>query len=186
MIFSIYLLLGKDRLKGQLMRLIKHYLSEKWYNRLFYLIKVLDDSFHRYIIGQCTEAVVLGVLCTAGMFLLRLPYAPMIGALVGFTALIPVAEAYIGAFVGALMLLTVSSVKSLVFLIYILILQQIEGNLIYPKVVGSSIGLPGIWVLAAVTIGGGIMGVTGMLFGVPVAAAVYKIIKDDINGNSFK
>ncbi len=180
-IFSVYLLLGKDRLRNQLTRLAKHYLSKKWYDRLVYLVKVLDDSFHNYIIGQCTEAVVLGVLCTVGMFILRIPYAPMIGALVGFTALIPVAGAYVGAFMGALMLLTVSPVKSLVFLIYILVLQQIEGNLIYPKVVGNSIGLPGIWVLAAVTIGGGIMGISGMLFGVPIAATVYKIIKDDIN-----
>ena len=124
------------------------------------------------------------MLCTFGMWIFRFPYAPMIGALVAFTALIPVAGSYIGAIVGAIMLLTISPLKSLMFLIFIVILQQIEGNLIYPKVVGNSIGLPGIWVLAAVTIGGGIMGVAGMLIGVPVAAAVYRIVRDDINGNS--
>jgi hypothetical protein len=105
----------------------------------------------------------------------------MIGALVGFTALIPVAGAYIGAGVGAFMILTVDPFQALVFLIFLVILQQLEGNLIYPKVVGSSLGLPGIWVLAAVTVGGGIMGVGGMLLGVPLAAAAYRILRDDVN-----
>ena len=141
---------------------------------------MLNNSFHNYIVGQCTEAVILGILCTIGMLILRLPYASMIGALIAFTALIPVAGAYIGAGVGAFMILTVSPVKALVFLIFLVVLQQLEGNIIYPKVVGSSIGLPGIWVLAAVTVGGGILGIGGMLLGVPVTAALYQIIKDDI------
>ena len=112
--------------------------------QFFHVLSVLNDCFHRYFVGQCTEAGVLGVLCTGGMLILRLPYATMIGALVAFTALIPVAGAYIGAGVGAFVLLTVSPVKTLIFLLFIVILQQLEGNLIYPKVVGSSIGLPGI------------------------------------------
>ena len=120
------------------------------------------------------------MLCTIGMLILRLPYATMIGALVAFTALIPIAGAYIGAIVGAFMILMVSPVQALIFIIFILILQQIEGNLIYPKVVGSSIGLPGIWVLAAVTVVGGIMGVFGMLLGVPIAACVYRLISEDV------
>ncbi len=181
-IFAFYLLSSKDKLKSQCERLCRHYLKSKWCDKLFYVVDTLDDCFHRYVVGQCTEAVVLGVLCTLGMLLLKLPYAPMIGALVAFTALIPIAGSYIGAAVGALMILTVSPVKSLVFIIFLIILQQIEGNLIYPKVVGKSIGLPGIWVLAAVTIGGGILGVAGMLLGVPVAAALYRIIRDDMNG----
>ena len=118
------------------------------------------------------------------MIILKLPYPTMIGALVAFTALIPVAGSYIGAAVGAFMILTVSPIEALFFLIFIVVLQQLEGNLIYPKVVGSSIGLPGIWVLAAVTVGGGILGVLGMLLGVPVAAAIYKLIRDDVNGVS--
>ncbi|MBR5155577.1 MAG: AI-2E family transporter [Clostridia bacterium] len=183
-IFAFYLLSSKDKLKSQSVRALRHYLRPKWCEKGFYVLKTLDNCFHRYIVGQCTEAVVLGILCTLGMWILRLPYAPMIGALVAFTALIPIAGSYIGAAVGALMILTVSPVKSLVFIIFLIILQQIEGNLIYPKVVGRSIGLPGIWVLAAVTIGGGIFGVLGMLLGVPVAAAIYRIIRDDLNGES--
>ncbi len=181
-IFAFYLLASRDKLKSQCQKVCRHYIKEDWCDKLFYVVNTLNDCFHRYVVGQCTEAVVLGVLCTLGMFLLRLPYAPMIGALVAFTALIPIAGSYIGAAVGALMILTVSPVQSLVFIIFLIILQQIEGNLIYPRVVGKSIGLPGIWVLAAVTIGGGIMGIVGMLTGVPVAAALYRILRDDING----
>ena len=120
----------------------------------------------------------------AGMLLLRLPYAAMIGALIAFTALIPVAGAYIGAGIGAFMILTVSPVQALIFLIFIVVLQQIEGNLIYPKVVGSSLGLPGIWVLAAVTVGGGLFGIFGMLLGVPIAAALYKMLEDHLSSKS--
>ena len=114
------------------------------------------------------------------MMIFKFPYAVMIGTLIGFTALIPVAGAYIGAAVGAIMILTVSPVQSLLFLVFIVVLQQIEGNLIYPKVVGSSLGLPALWVLAAVTIGGGVMGIPGMLLGVPISAALYRLIKQDV------
>lgn len=145
-----------------------------------YVLSVLNDSFHKYIVGQCTEAVILGVLCTIGMLILGLPYATMIGALIALTALIPVAGAYIGAGVGAFMVLTVSPIQAVIFLVYIVILQQLEGNLIYPRVVGSSMGLPAIWVLVAVTIGGGVMGIPGMLLGVPLAATFYRLIRDDV------
>ena len=117
-----------------------------------------------------------------GMLLIRLPYATMIGALIGFTALIPVAGAYIGAFVGAFMIVTVAPVKALIFLVFIVILQQLEGNLIYPRVVGSSLGLPAIWVLAAVTVGGGVLGIPGMLLGVPLSAAAYRLLRNDVYG----
>ncbi len=179
-IFSIYLLAGKERLTRQFNALSARYLSEVWHGRVCYVARVLHESFRSFIVGQCTEALILGILCTIGMSILRLPYATMIGALIAFTALIPVAGAYIGAAVGAFMILTVSPMKALIFLVFLVILQQLEGNIIYPKVVGSSIGLPGIWVLAAVTVGGGIFGVTGMLFGVPLAAALYRILGDDI------
>ena len=112
--------------------------------------------------------------------MLRLPYAAMVGCLIGFTALIPVAGAYIGGIVGAFMIFTVDPVKAVVFIVFLVILQQLEDNLIYPRVVGSSIGLPGIWVLAAVTIGGGVLGVGGMLLGVPLAASVYQLLKADV------
>ena len=183
-IFAIYLLSGKEHLGNQANRLVLRYLKKSWYDKLKYVLMVLNDSFHRYIVGQCTEAVILGVLCTVGMLLFRLPYATMIGALIAFTALIPIAGAYIGAGVGAFMILTVSPVKALIFLIFIVVLQQIEGNLIYPKVVGSSMGLPAIWVLSAVTVGGGIMGITGMLLGVPLAAAMYRLLREDVNGGT--
>jgi len=124
--------------------------------------------------------MILGLLCALGMAALQLPYATMIGALIGFTALIPVAGAYIGAGGGAFMIFTVSPIKALLFLVFIGVLQQLEGNLIYPKVVGSSIGLPGIWVLAAVTIGGGILGIGGMLLAVPLAAACYQMLRADL------
>ena len=179
-IFSIYLLMGKDNLKRQGKMVLRRYLPIKACGKVFYVLNVLNDCFHRYIVGQCIEAVILGSLCALGMLVLRLPYATMIGALVGFTALIPVAGAYIGAGVGAFMIAMVSPLKAIIFLLFIMILQQLEGNLIYPRVVGSSLGLPGMWVLAAVTVGGGIMGVAGMLLGVPITAALYRILKDDV------
>lgn len=179
-IFAIYLLSGKETLNAQFRRLTQRYLRPGWNERLAYFLHTLNDCFHRYIVGQCTEAVVLGVLCALGMAILRLPYALMISALVAFTALIPVAGAYIGAGVGAFMILTVDPVKALVFLVFLVILQQLEGNLIYPRVVGSSMGLPGIWVLAAVTVGGGLLGVAGMLLGVPLAATAYRLLRDDV------
>lgn len=179
-IFSVYLLLDKDRLKRQITKLFVNYTPKKVYSKLFYVFRIFNESFRRFIIGQFTEAVILGILCTVCMLILRLPYATMIGALIAFTALIPIAGAYIGAATGAVMILTVSPVKALWFIVFIIILQQIEGNLIYPRVVGSSIGLPGLWVLAAVTVGGGCFGVIGMLIGVPLASAVYRMIKEDI------
>lgn len=179
-IFAIYLLSGKERLGRQFGRLMHRFLPDRIRSTVFYVLGVLDNCFHRYIVGQCTEAVILGVLCTLGMWILGLPYAAMIGALVAFTALIPVAGGYIGAGVGAFMILTVAPWEAVVFLIFIVVLQQLEGNLIYPRVVGSSMGLPGIWVLAAVTIGGGLAGIVGMLLGVPLAAAAYRIVRDDV------
>ncbi len=179
-IFSLYFLLGKDSLRHGIVRVMDHYMDHKITEKVRNFAGLLHDCFRRFIIGQCTEAVILGVLCTVGMWILRFPYAPMIGALIAFTALIPIAGAYIGAFVGAFMIFTVEPLQALFFLIFIVVLQQLEGNLIYPHVVGSSIGLPGLWVLVAVTIGGGIAGVLGMLCGVPLAAALYRLIKDDL------
>lgn len=180
LIFSIYLLLGKEKLTRNTALVFRTYLSPRWYGRLSYFWDTLNGCFHRFIVGQCTEAVILGLLCMAGMTLLRFPYASMIGVLIGFTALIPVAGAYIGAGVGAFMIFTVSPLQALLFLVFIVVLQQLEGNLIYPKVVGTSIGLPGIWVLAAVTVGGGVLGIGGMLLAVPLAATLYQMLRDDV------
>jgi predicted PurR-regulated permease PerM len=179
-IFSIYALTGKEKLKGQFTRLAEAYLGDAWQNRALPVLDVANECFHSYIVGQVVEAIIIGVLCTAGMWVLRLPYAAMVGTVVGFTALIPVFGCYLGAAVGALMCLAVSPMKALIFLVFICVLQQLEGNLIYPRVVGTSLGLPGIWVLAAVTVGGGIGGIAGMLFSVPLAATIYRLISIDV------
>jgi predicted PurR-regulated permease PerM len=180
LIFSIYLLVSKEKLGEQTNRFMDAYLSKKLKEKVTYVTETLDGSFHNFIVGQCIEAVILGALCTIGMMILRLPYATMIGCLVGFTALIPVVGAFIGAAIGAFMIFTISPIQALVFVIFLLILQQLEGNIIYPRVVGASVGLPGIWVLVAVTIGGGILGIGGMLLAVPLFAAAYKMLQNDI------
>lgn len=180
-IFSIYLLHGKNGLQERGLRVLNRYVSEKISKKFMYVMSVLNDCFHKFIVGQCTEAVILGLLCAVGMTILRFPYAGMIGTLIGFTALIPIAGAYVGAAIGAIMMLTESPMTAVWFIIFIIALQQIEGNLIYPKVVGSSLGLPALWVLAAITIGGALMGILGMLIGVPLTAAIYRLLKEDVN-----
>lgn len=179
-IFSIYMLFQKENLRRQLKNMAKAYLPKSWNDGIMEFMQLAHETFTSFISGQILEALILGTLCAAGMFILRLPYALMTGVIIGVSALIPVMGAYIGACLGAFMIVTVSPIKALVFLIYLVILQQIEGNLIYPKVVGGSIGLPGIWVLAAVTVGGGLFGVPGMLLGVPLSATVYKWIGRDV------
>lgn len=180
LVFSIYLLLGKDKLKAQGNELMTHYLSPGMNEKLRYVLPILNRNFHNFIVGQCTEALILGTLCALGMLLFRFPYAVMIGILVGFTALIPVVGAYVGAAAGIFMMLTVSPTKALLFVVFIVVLQQLEGNLIYPKVVGDSIGLPALWVLASVSVGGGIGGIIGMLVAVPLAATAYQLIQNDV------
>lgn len=176
LMFSFYLLAAKESLIQTGITLIDRCSGVLRGKKIRYVLAVLNQSFHRFLVGQTVEAVILGVLCAIGMWILRLPYAGMIGCLVGVTALLPVIGAYIGAAVGACMLLTVSPVKALVFLIFLTILQQIEGNFIYPRVVGHSIGLPGIWVLAAVITGGGAFGIWGILLAVPLTAAAYRLL----------
>ena len=179
-IFAIYVLLSKDKLLSQLKTLIKQYIPEKISEKLYYVSSVANDSFHKFIVAQCTEAVILGALCTLGMFILRLPYAAMIGAVTVVMAFIPVVGALLSGAVGAFLIFMESPVKALIFIIFIVLLQQIEGDLIYPKVVGNSMGLPSIWVLAAVTVGAGMFGVIGMLLSVPAASTVYRLIKYDV------
>lgn len=181
LIFAIYILASKEKLADQLKRTVRAFVRPCWIERCKRILVTADRTFSSFIVGQVTEAVVLGSLCTAGMLIFRFPYAPMIGAFIGATALIPIVGAYLGAAVGAFMILTQDPLKALLFLIFIIILQQLEGNLIYPKVVGSSIGLPGMWVLAAVTIGGGVLGIPGMLLGVPSAATLYKLLGYGVN-----
>lgn len=178
LIFAIYILSGKEKLKQQICRLIHVWLPKKLGETLIHISAVCSKTFRLFITGQATEAVILGMLCMIGMAILRIPYAPMVGALIGVTALIPVVGAFVGTIVGAVMILTVDPFKAVIFVIFLLILQQIEGNMIYPKVVGSKINLPAIWVLAAVTIGGNLGGPIGMLLGVPAASAAYALLKE--------
>lgn len=183
-IFALYILIDKKRLGRQFGKVTQKYIPDRILKKITHVIGVLDDCFHRFIVGQCTEAVILGVLCIIGMAILQIPYALMIGTLMGFTALIPIVGGLIGAGVGAFLILMESPVKALIFIIFVIILQQVEGNVIYPKVVGSSIGLPGLWVLAAVTVGGGVFGIFGMLVGVPIVATLYRLVREDVSGQN--
>lgn len=177
-IFACNILAGKEQLGSQFTRLFRRLLGDRMMDRFHHVVEVLDDCFHAYIVGQLTEALILGSLCALGMAIFGIgrEYALMIGTLIGVTALIPIAGAYIGAAIGAIVIFSVSPVQAVAFLVFILILQQVEGNVIYPHTVGSSLHLPGIWVLAAVSIGGGVMGVTGMLLFVPLTAAAYRLV----------
>ena len=177
-IFSIYVLANKEKLKRQVSRLIRVWLPEKFGGKLIHAARVSADIFRQFIAGQTTEAIILGSLCAVGMWILQIPYAPMVGALVGVMALIPYVGAFISTAVGAFMILTVSPIKALIFVVFLLALQQIEGNLIYPKVVGAKINLPAMWVLAAITVGGNLAGPIGMLLGVPIASAAYALLKE--------
>lgn len=177
-VFSIYILFGKEKLKKQASRLIRVWLPRGFGDWFIHASNVASTNFRNFVSGQSLEAVILGTLCMIGMLILRIPYAPMVGALIGVTALTPVVGAFIGAAVGAFVILTVNPFKALVFLIFLVILQQLEGNIIYPRVMGSRVNLPGMWILAAVTIGGGIAGPVGMLISVPVASTVYVLIRE--------
>ena len=185
-IFAIYLLLGKDKIGSQLKKVMHHFIPERITEKFDYVRKVADESFHKFIVAQCTEALILGGLCTVGMLILRLPYAAMIGAVTVVTAFIPVVGALLGGAIGAFLILMESPVKALIFLVFIILLQQIEGDLIYPRVVGSSMGLPSIWVLTAVTLGGGMFGVLGMMLSVPFASTVYTLLRNEVYGKREK
>lgn len=180
-VFAIYILLKKEDLARQSRKVLKAYLPEKKEKRIREIANLSNKTFGNFISGQCLEALIIGVLCFIGMFILQIPYASTISVLVGFTALIPVFGAFIGTVIGAFLILMVDPTKAIIFIIFILILQQLEGNLIYPKVVGKSVGLPGIWVMVAVTVGASIAGVLGMLLSVPICSILYSILKTDVN-----
>ncbi len=177
-VFAIYILFSKDKLKAQAKRMVRVWLPKNFGEWSIHAASVTSQNFRNFISGQSLEAVILGVLCMIGMWIFGFPYAPMIGALVGVTALIPVVGGFIGAGVGAFMILTVDPIKAVFFLIFIVVLQQLEGNLIYPRVMGSRVNLPGMWILAAVTVGGGIAGPVGMLLSVPIASTVYVLVRE--------
>lgn len=181
LVFAIYVLLQKETLGHQFRKLLHAFSKPDTAEGILAIGQRAQSIFSNFVTGQFTEALIIGMLCFVGMLLLSMPYALVISALVGFTALIPVFGAFIGTGVGAFLILIVSPIKALWFIVFILVLQQLEGNLIYPKVVGSSVGLPGIWVLAAVTIGGSAFGVLGMLVGVPLVSLIYSLLRDFVN-----
>ena len=180
LVFSVYMLAQKETLISQSRRLLLAALPRKAGQRTMHILKLTNNAFSSFVTGQVTEAFILGSLCCIGMLILRLPYALPVSVIISFTSLIPIFGAWIGAATGAFLIVFVSPIKALTFLIFLLILQQVEGNLIYPKVVGKSVGLPGLWVLAAVTIGGGIFGMLGMPLGVPICSVIYALVQDFI------
>lgn len=176
-ILAIYMLLSKEKIIYQAKRVMRVFLRQEWYDRIIHVLRVINDSFISFTVGTFFEAVILGTMVAVGMYVTGFPYAGMIGALTGVTSFVPFLGAYISAAVGFVMILVDSPIKALWFILLIIVLQQIESNIIYPRIVGNSIGLPGVWVLAAVTVGGSLYGVTGMVIGVPIAAASYKLLR---------
>lgn len=176
-IFAIYILLDKERFVRLYHRLTNLYLSCDMKERVDVCLKITYQTFGSFIGGQCIEATILGTLCTIGMIILHMPYPAMIGTLVGFINIIPMIGAYIGGAIGMFMVFTVSPIMSLWFLLYLCILQQIESNLIYPRVVGNSVGLPGIYVMMTVVVFGSLGGIPGMFLGIPTVASIYKMLR---------
>ena len=180
LIFSFYLLFQKEKLSRQGRQICYALLPASCADRVLEILRLSNRTFSSFLSGQCLEAVILGALFMVAMTLVRLPYALLVGVLISLTALIPIVGAFIGCGVGAMLIAITDPWKALIFIVLFLVLQQIEGNLIYPHVVGSSVGLPSIWVLAAVTLGGKLMGVVGMLVFIPLCSVLYALFRNFI------
>ena len=180
-VFAVYILANKEGLKVQAKEYIYARVTKERADYILKVSRLARDSFRSFLTGQAKEAVILGVLCTLGMLILGIPYAGPVGALTALTAFIPIVGAFIGGFVGAILIVAVDPIKALIFIIFIIVLQQIEGNLIYPHVVGKNIGLPSIWVLVAITIGGSLFGIMGMIVGLPILSIIYAIVTENTN-----
>lgn len=180
-VFAVYILANKEGLKVQAKEFIYARATKERADYILKVSRLARDSFRSFLTGQAKEAVILGVLCTLGMLILGIPYAGPVGALTALTAFIPIVGAFIGGFVGAILIVAVDPIKALIFIIFIIVLQQIEGNLIYPHVVGKNIGLPSIWVLVAITIGGSLFGIMGMIVGLPILSIIYAIVTENTN-----
>lgn len=178
--FAIFLLEGKEKILHSIGRVLKAYLPKEKVVTLYRNAAVFNQTFKDFFGGQFIEAIIIGVIATSGMLLLRLPYATMIGSVVGLTNIIPIIGPFIGGAIGVLLILLENPIQALVFAAFVLVLQQIEGNILYPRVVGSSIGLAGIWVFAAIILGTGLFGLIGALLAVPITASLYKILKYDV------
>lgn len=181
LIFAIYILLQKEGLARQCRKLLRAFLPERTAAQIMEVAALTERTFSNFLTGQCVEAVILGSMFFVVLTVLKMPYALLIGVLIAFTALIPIFGAFIGCVIGAFLILIVSPVQALVFIGVFLVLQQIEGNLIYPHVVGNSVGLPSIWVLVAVTLGGSMMGILGMLIFIPMASVLYSLLRAEVN-----
>lgn len=179
-VFAIYFLAQKEKIFSQVQKIRSAYLPKRINDKIQDIVTLSNKIFANFVGGQCIEAIIIGILCFLGMIVLGLPYASTISVLVGFTALIPIFGAFIGTIVGAFLIFMINPLEAIIFVIFILVLQQLEGNLIYPKVVGKSVGLPGIWVLVAVTIGASISGVLGMLLSVPVCSIIYSTLATNV------
>lgn len=184
LIFALYVLAQKEKLADQGRRILSAYLPVRADETIAHIMSLLYRNFSNFITGQCLEAVILGTMFVVAMAIFRMPYAVMIGVLIAFTALIPIVGAFIGCFVGAFLILINNPMQAVWFVVLFLILQQIEGNLIYPKVVGSSVGLPSIWVLMAVSVGGSLFGIAGMLFFIPLVSTVYMLLRESVNARN--
>lgn len=180
-VFAVYILLQKENLSRQMKKLMKAFLPDQASERISEILSLSSRTFSNFLTGQCVEAVILGSMFFITLSILRLPYALLIGVLIAFTALIPMFGAFIGCAIGAFLMLMVKPFDAALFLIIFFVLQQIEGNLIYPHVVGNSVGLPAIWVLVAVTIGGSAMGIVGMLIFIPLCSVIYAILREAVN-----
>lgn len=178
LVFSFYLLAKKETLLRQANMLIDASVPEEAAKKIRYVAKLSNETFSNFIAGQCLEALILGLMFFVVLMVVRIPYALLISVLIAVTSLIPIFGAFIGCAVGAFLILMVSPVQALIFVVIFLVLQQIEGNLIYPKVVGGSIGLPSVWVLAAITIGSSLMGIAGMLFFIPFTSVLYTLVRE--------
>ena len=177
---SLYVLAQKERLGGQVRKLLRSLFSEQTVGRIFGFARITEKVFERFITGQVTEALIIGGLCFVGMLIFGMPYALLISVMVSVTALIPIFGAFIGTGIGAFLILLEEPMTAVWFVIFIIVLQQLEGNLIYPKVVGKSVGLPGVWVLIAVTVGSS-FGIVGMLLSVPIASVAYQLLRQFAN-----
>ena len=179
-VFACYVLLQKEKLRVQVQKVLYAFLPDKKVESVMEVCSLTSKTFSSFLAGQCVEALILGTMFFVVMSIINMPYALLVGVLIAFTALIPIFGAFIGCFVGAFLILMVDPLQALIFVIMFLVLQQIEGNFIYPKVVGSSVGLPSIWVLAAVTIGGSLMGVVGMLIFIPIVSVIYTLFRSSV------
>ena len=176
-VFAVYLLMAKEKLAGQGKQILFAVFKEDTAERILYVCSLASKTFSKFISGQCLEACILGMMFFIAMSIFRMPYAMLISVLIAFTALIPMVGAFIGCAIGALLILMVSPFKAFMFIIVFLVLQQLEGNLVYPHVVGNSVGLPSIWVLVAITIGGNLMGVVGMILFIPICSVLYALFR---------